>query len=82
MPYLQAMPDAAPADRPRVFVTRRLPGDAVERLSRDADVDLRSDELPPPYDELSRRAAAAGFRDPLSVRDNDVRETVAGTRTP
>lgn len=59
MPYLQAMPDPAPVARPRVFVTRRLPGDAVERLSRDAVVDLWTDELPPPYDELARRAAAA-----------------------
>ncbi len=45
--------------RPRVFVTRRLPGDALERLARDADVDLWPDELPPPYDELRRRVAAA-----------------------
>ena len=59
MPYLQAMPDLSPARRPRVFVTRRLPGDALERLARDADVDLWNGELPPPYDELARRAAAA-----------------------
>ena len=53
------MPDPSHADRPRVFVTRHLPGDAVERLSGDADVDLWTGELPPPYDELARRAAAA-----------------------
>jgi len=45
--------------RPRVFVTRRLPGDALDRLSRDADVDVWPDELPPPYEELRRRVADA-----------------------
>lgn len=43
----------------RVFVTRRLPGDAVDRLAREADVDLWPDELPPPYEELVRRTAEA-----------------------
>jgi glyoxylate reductase len=43
----------------RVFVTRRLPGDALDRLAREVDVDLWPDELPPPYDELARRTAAA-----------------------
>jgi glyoxylate reductase len=61
MPYLQSMPQhaATPASRPRVFVTRRLPGDAVARLARDADVDQWTDELPPPDAELTRRAAGA-----------------------
>ncbi len=45
--------------RPRVFVSRRLPGDALERLAREADVDLWPDELPPSYDELRRRVADA-----------------------
>jgi glyoxylate reductase len=43
----------------RVFVTRRLPGDALDRLAREADVDLWPDELPPPYHELVRRTADA-----------------------
>jgi len=43
----------------RVFVTRRLPGDALERLAREADVDLWPDQLPPPYEELVRRTAEA-----------------------
>ncbi len=46
-------------EQSRVFVTRRLPGDAVERLSLHARVDLWADELPPPHEELARRAAAA-----------------------
>ena len=44
---------------PRVFVTRRLPGDALERLAKHAEVDLWPGDLPPPYDELRRRTAAA-----------------------
>ena len=51
------MPDRTNAVRPRVFVTRRLPGDAVARLALDADVDQWEGDLPPPYDELTRRAA-------------------------
>jgi glyoxylate reductase len=43
--------------RPHVFVTRRLPGDAVARLSQVAEVDQWPDELPPAYDELVRRTA-------------------------
>jgi glyoxylate reductase len=42
----------------RVFVTRRLPGDALDRLAREVDVDLWPDELPPPYEELARRTGA------------------------
>jgi len=44
---------------PRVFGARRLPGDAVDRLARDATVDLWPGDLPPPYDELRRRCAGA-----------------------
>ena len=43
----------------QVFVTRRLPGDAVERLRASAEVDVWPGELPPPYEELARRTAAA-----------------------
>jgi glyoxylate reductase len=39
----------------RVFVTRRLPGDALDRLAKQATVDLWSDDLPPAYDDLRRR---------------------------
>ena len=45
--------------RPRVFVTRLLPGDAVARLAQQADVDQWTGEMPPPYEELVRHAATA-----------------------
>ncbi len=51
------MPEAAA--RPRVFVTRLLPGDAVERLSTHVDVDQWTEEVPPSYDELVRRTTNA-----------------------
>jgi glyoxylate reductase len=42
--------------QPRVFVTRRLPGDALERLAAEHDVEVWPERLPPPRDELMRRA--------------------------
>jgi glyoxylate reductase len=53
------MPDRAPSGRPRVFVTRILPGDAVARLALASEIDQWTDEMPPPSDELTKRAAAA-----------------------
>jgi lactate dehydrogenase-like 2-hydroxyacid dehydrogenase len=47
------------SQRPRVFVSRRLPGDAVERLAAAAEVEVWPERLPPPPDELARHAAAA-----------------------
>jgi len=44
---------------PRVFVTRRLPGDAVERLRATAEVDLWEGDLPPPHDALVARTSGA-----------------------
>lgn len=46
-------------DQHRVFVTRRLPGDALDRLAGHAGVDLWPVDLPPTYDELRRRTAGA-----------------------
>lgn len=43
----------------RVFVTRRLPDDILAPLFEHADVDVWPERLPPPYDELRRRTAAA-----------------------
>jgi glyoxylate reductase len=40
----------------RVFVTRRLPGDALERLEAEHDVEVWSERMPPPRDELLARA--------------------------
>jgi lactate dehydrogenase-like 2-hydroxyacid dehydrogenase len=42
--------------QPRVFVTRRLPGDALERLAAEHGVEVWPERLPPPRDELMRRA--------------------------
>jgi glyoxylate reductase len=42
--------------KPRVYVTRELPGDAIERLRRDAEVEVWDREEPPPRDELLRAA--------------------------
>ena len=46
-------------DRPRIFVTRNLPGDALGLLRQTCDVAVWPDELPPPPDDLRREAAAA-----------------------
>ena len=43
------------AHRPRVFVSRRIPDDGLNRILEAADADVWPDELPPPRDELLRR---------------------------
>jgi glyoxylate reductase len=43
----------------RVFVTRRLPGSAVDRLAAEHDLDVWPEPDPPPYDELLARAREA-----------------------
>jgi len=43
--------------RARCFVTRVIPGDAVERLKQAHDVDVWPDRLPPPPEELAKRTA-------------------------
>jgi glyoxylate reductase len=42
---------------PRVFVTRLIPDEGLDRVRAACEVDLWTDELPPPRDELLRRAA-------------------------
>ena len=42
--------------QPRVFVTRHLPGNALERLTAEHDVEIWPERLPPPRDELLARA--------------------------
>ena len=44
---------------PRVFVTRRMPGGALDRLAQHADLVLWPGKLPPPYDELVARTVEA-----------------------
>jgi glyoxylate reductase len=47
----------APMDaQARVFVTRLLPGDALDRLTSEHEVEIWPDRLPPPRDELLARA--------------------------
>ena len=41
---------------PRVFVTRQLPGGALERLTAEHDVEIWPERLPPPRAELLARA--------------------------
>jgi glyoxylate reductase len=43
----------------RCFVTRELPGPALDRLRDRHEVDVWPKRLPPPYDELRRRTADA-----------------------
>lgn len=45
--------------RPIVFVTRHLPGDALQRLQPEFDLTVWADDLPPPRDALMREASAA-----------------------
>src|SRR5437588_5960660 len=41
----------------RCFVTRELPGPALDRLRAQHEVEVWPERLPPPYEELSARAA-------------------------
>jgi glyoxylate reductase len=48
--------------RPRVFVSRILPEDALQPIVAHTDADVWQDDLPPPRDELLRRVAGVdGF---------------------
>ena len=42
-----------------VFVTRRLPGDALERLAAEHDVEVWPDDMPPPREDLLAGVAQA-----------------------
>lgn len=46
-------------DRPRVFVARKLPGNALDRLSAQTEMRLWEDELPPPRGVLLAEARKA-----------------------
>ncbi|MFN2418571.1 MAG: D-glycerate dehydrogenase, partial [Candidatus Limnocylindria bacterium] len=43
--------------RPRVLVTRIIPDAGLDRVREACEVDLWDDDLPPPREELLRRAA-------------------------
>lgn len=44
------------AQRPRVFVTRRLPGRALQRLAEETNVEVWPGDLPPPREEFALKA--------------------------
>ncbi len=59
-------------DRPRVFVTRNLPGSALDLLRQTCEVAVWPDELPPPPGELRREAApSSGLLTLLTDRIDD-----------
>jgi glyoxylate reductase len=66
----------------RVFVTRRLPGTALERLAAEHDVEVWPDAMPPGRDELLARAPhAAGLLTMLTdVVDAELIEAAPGLR--
>ena len=45
------------ADRPRVFVARRIPDDGLDLIREACEMDLWDDELPPPREDLLRAVA-------------------------
>jgi glyoxylate reductase len=64
---------------PRVLVTRVLPDEGLEPIRAAAEVDLWTDELPPPRDELLRRVAGIdGLLSLLTDRVDDELLDAAG----
>src|SRR5437868_11737804 len=45
------------ADKPRVFVTRRIPAAGLDRIRAACDAEVWDDPLPPPYAVLREKAA-------------------------
>lgn len=43
--------------KPRVFVTRRIPADGLERIVAQTDAEVWPGDLPPPYEKLREKAA-------------------------
>ena len=67
------------ADRPRVFMARVIPDEGLEPVREACDVDLWTDELPPPRDELLRRVAGVdGLLSLLTDRVDDELLDAAG----
>ncbi|MFL5646857.1 MAG: NAD(P)-dependent oxidoreductase, partial [Chloroflexota bacterium] len=42
-------------EQPRVFVSRRIPSEALDSIAEACEADIWEDDLPPPRDELLRR---------------------------
>jgi glyoxylate reductase len=68
------------APKPRVFVTRHLPGGALDFLAEHTDLEWWRGDLPPPREELMRRgAASAGLLTLLTDRiDEELLVRAAG----
>src|SRR5262245_28835571 len=45
------------ADKPRVFVTRRLPAVGLDQIVAATDAEVWPDELPPPYETIREKIA-------------------------
>jgi glyoxylate reductase len=65
--------------RPRVFVSRHIPAEGLDRLTAETDTDVWPEELPPPRDELLRRVKGVdGFLSLLTDRVDDELLDAAG----
>jgi glyoxylate reductase len=65
--------------KPRVFVTRVIPDEGLDPIREACEVDLWTDELPPPRDELLRRVAGVdGLLSLLTDRVDDELLDAAG----
>ncbi len=70
---------SGPTDRPRVFVSRRIPDEGLSAVLAACDADVWEDELPPPRDELLRRIAGRdGVLSLLTDRVDDAFLDAAG----
>jgi glyoxylate reductase len=68
-------------DRPRVLVTRVIPDEGLDPVREACEVDLWTDELPPPRDELLRRVAGKdGLLSLLTDRVDDELLDAAGAQ--
>ena len=45
------------ADKPKVFVTRRIPAAGLDRIRANCEAEIWDDPLPPPYETLKKKAA-------------------------
>jgi len=67
------------SDRPRVLVTRIIPDEGLDPVRDGCEVDLWTDDLPPPRDELLRRVAGVdGLLSLLTDRVDDELLDAAG----
>jgi lactate dehydrogenase-like 2-hydroxyacid dehydrogenase len=74
-------PEALGLDPPKIFVARVIPEEGLRMVREATDMDLWTDELPPPRDELLRRVAGVdGLLSLLTDRVDDELLDAAGPR--